>query len=169
MKRRQLTIFLDQTESIPIESIRRKFNPRQYELIKSHITLCREDEIEDLVRIHNKLENIEMDEFELRTNGLKRFSEEKGVLITVIDKKGKFRKLRELILKNGDSLPREHESHITLMHPRNSTCDDDTFKQIQKIELPKSLSIKKISLIEQELGEKWTTLREYGLKRKNES
>jgi len=48
MKRKQITIFLDETEAIPIEAIRKRFNPRQYKLIKSHITLCREDEIEDL-------------------------------------------------------------------------------------------------------------------------
>ncbi len=110
-----------------------------------------------------------MFEFELITNGLKRFSDEKGVLIAVKDEEGNFRKLRELILKNRGSMPREHKAHITLMHPRNSTCDDDKFKEIQKMGLPTNLSIKKISLIEQEFGKKWTTLQEYNLKKKKES
>jgi len=166
MKRKQLTIFLDKTEAIPIESIRQKFNLKQYQLIKSHITICREDEIEDLQRIQNNLENIQKVEFELQTHGLKRFSEDKGVLISLKDEKREFRKLRELILKNGKSIPREQKAHITLMHPRNSTCDDEKFEEIKKTKIPKTLSIRKISLIEQEAGKKWKILKEYYLKRK---
>lgn len=169
MKRQQLTIFLDETEAISIESIRRKFNPRQYRLIKSHITLCREDEIEDFRLIESNLGKIDMEQFELKINGLKRFSEGKGVLITITDEKNQFRKLRELILQNKNSTPREHKAHITIMHPRNSICDDEKFRVIQKFELPKKLSVKKISFIEQEIGKEWRTLNEYELKRKNES
>lgn len=169
MKRKQLTLFLDEIESIPIESIRKKFNPKQYELIKSHITLCREDEIEDLKRVQYNLENMEMNEFELSTNGVKRFYENKGVLIAVKDEKKIFRKLRELILQNKNSIPREHKPHITLMHPRNSTCTDKIFGEIQKYDLPKKIRIKKISLIEQELGSKWSTIKEYKLKNRNGS
>jgi len=55
------------------------------------------------------------------------------------------------------------------MQSRNSACDDMKFKEIQKFEFPKKLSIIKISLIEQEIGEEWKTLKEYELKNKNES
>lgn len=169
MKRKQLTIFLDEVESIPIELIRRKFNPRQYGLIKSHITLCREDEIEELINIQINLEKIDFHQFELRTNGVRRFSRGKGVFIPVKDEENKFRELRKLVLENICNEPREHEPHITLMHPRNSTCNDEKFKEIEQIQLPKILSVKKISLIEQEIGKKWRTLKEYRLKKKNES
>lgn len=169
MKRKQLTIFLDKIESEPIESIRRKFNPKQFELIKSHITLCREDEIEELSRIQKNLENIDLYEFKLHTNGLIRFSEKKGLLISINDKEGKFCRLREIILKNGNDIPREHKAHITLMHPRNSICNDENFDEIRKVKMPKIISIRKISLIEQELGKEWKTLKEYELKKKNDS
>ena len=43
--RRQATLFLRHRESV--ESIRRQFNPAQAELISAHVTLCREDEVED--------------------------------------------------------------------------------------------------------------------------
>ena len=168
MKRKQLTIFLEEKESEIIETIRKKYNPRQYELIKSHITLCREDEIEDLKRIQSNLENLDVEKFELPTNGLRRFSEGKGVLISIIDEEQKIRKVRELVLQNEELKPRKHISHITLMHPRNSICDDTKFKEIQNFELPKKLSISKISLIEQEIGKKWITLKEYELKNKIE-
>ncbi|MEM6319886.1 MAG: 2'-5' RNA ligase family protein [Bacteroidota bacterium] len=165
MKRKQLTLFLEESESTVIESIRKRFNPRQYELIKSHITLCREDEIEDLERIQGNLERLEMDAFELSINEVKRFSKGKGVFIAIADREKQFRKLRKIILQDGHSLPRAHEAHITLMHPRNSTCTDDLFREIQKYELPKKLTIRKISLIEQEMGKKWHTLMEYELKK----
>ncbi|NMR33228.1 hypothetical protein HIO71_03290 [Chryseobacterium aquaticum] len=47
--RRQLTLFLDDHYSTEIETIRRKYNPVQYKSIKSHVTLCREDELENMV------------------------------------------------------------------------------------------------------------------------
>ncbi|MDT0559552.1 2'-5' RNA ligase family protein [Ichthyenterobacterium sp. W332] len=169
MKRKQLTLFLDEKESKIIETVRKKYNPRQYELIKSHITLCREDEIEDIRHIKRNLENLDVYKFVLLTNGLIRFSGGKGLLISIIDKEQKFQKLRELVLQNEVSNPREHIAHITIMHPRNSICDDTKFKEIQNFELPKKLGISKISLIEQEIGKEWKTLKAYELKYKNES
>ena len=67
MKRKQLTLFLEEKECKIIETIRKKYNPRQYELIKSHITLCREDEIEDIKHIKRNLENLDVHKFELTT------------------------------------------------------------------------------------------------------
>ena len=168
MKRKQLTLFLEETEATPIEAIRQQFNPIQYALIKSHITLCREDELEAWSRIQYQLQHMEKFEFELQTNGLKRFSEGKGLLIAVKDKEKKFHDLRAFLLKNGNLTPRAHKAHITLMHPRNSTCTDEKFVAIQKIGLPDRLSIKKISLIEQEIGKEWRILKEYNLKKKGE-
>ena len=46
--RRQLTLFVKKEDAETIEQIRQAFNPRQFELIKSHVTLCREDEIQNL-------------------------------------------------------------------------------------------------------------------------
>lgn len=164
MKRKQLTLFLEASESAAIEAIREQFNPKQFALIKSHITLCREDEIEDLDRILNNLAQMEVEEFELSVKGLKRFSEGRGVFIAIADDKKAFRQLRARVLQYGKATPREHQAHITLMHPRNSTCDDEKFKAIQQFELPEKLSIKKVCLIEQEMGQVWRTLQEYRLK-----
>ena len=49
--RRQLTLFVGEKDAITIEQIRQKFNPLQFKLIKSHVTLCREDEIENLEQV----------------------------------------------------------------------------------------------------------------------
>ena len=42
-RRIQLTLFIEENEAETIEQIRKEFNPEQYELIKAHVTLCRED------------------------------------------------------------------------------------------------------------------------------
>ncbi len=161
MKRKQLTIFLDQTEAKAIEQIRQVFNPAQYRLIKAHITLCREDEIENLEHVLRNLRQLKMRQFELTTRPPQRFWEGKGVFIPIDDSKGLFQKLRARILQNGITSLRTHEAHITLMHPRNSTCDDAKFEAIQKVNIPEQLTIAKISLIEQEMGEVWEVLDEF--------
>ena len=124
MKRKQLTLFLDEDEAQSIESIRQRFNPKQYKLIKSHITLCREDEIEKLENITKALDDLRTEKFELQTGGLRRFANGKGLLIDIKDEDQKFQQLREMILQKEEGKARAHQAHITLMHPRNSTCDD---------------------------------------------
>ena len=57
----------------------------------------------------------------------------------------------------------KHEHHITLMHPRNSICTDEIFKNIQETDLPSSLTFDNISLIEQVDGGEWQTLKVYKL------
>ena len=49
--RRQLTLFVEQKDAETIEKVRQEFNPKQFELIKSHVTLCREDEIQNLEQV----------------------------------------------------------------------------------------------------------------------
>ena len=166
--RKQLTLFFEE-ESDSIEKIREMFNPEQHKIIRSHITLCREDEIEEIETILYNLENLKTEYFELELSGLKRFSEGKGVLITIIDTKNYFKNLRGLILKNTASEPREHKPHITLMHPRNSTCNDLIFEEIRKSEFPKKINITRITLIEQKIGEVWNVLNEYKLNNKKKS
>ena len=150
--RRQLTLFIPPEHSVIIEEIRKKYNPEQYQLIKSHITLCREDELENIDLIKQNLSSQEFNSITLSLEPVKRFSEGKGVLIPVADSKDEFQNLRREILKGVIDNPRLHEPHITLMHPRNSTCTDDIFEEILKIQLPAAVSFYKISLIEQRNG-----------------
>lgn len=164
MKRRQLTLFLEATEAEPIENVRRSYNQAQFQLIKSHITLCREDEIEAFHTVEANLSKLSMGRFVLKTGPLRRFGEGKGVLLSVVDEEGRFQELRKQVLKIGDANPRQHDAHITLMHPRNSSCNDAIFAAIQQVSFPQQVTIAKISLIEQEIGQKWNVLQEYSLK-----
>ena len=166
--RKQLTLFLDAAEADSIERIRAKFNPAQFKIIRSHITLCREHEIEALETVLNNLDNLKTEQFELGLDELIRFSEGKGVLIKVKDKQNHFQKLRAAVLKNTTPEPGIHTPHITLMHPRNSSCNDSIFEEIKEIGIPEKLRITSITLIEQEIGKKWKVLKEYKLKTKSE-
>lgn len=161
--RRQLTLFLNEQESDAIESIRQRFNPVQYQLINSHITLCREDEITDWAAVQQNLETLPVAAFTLATSPAERFSAGKGVYIPIKDETQQFQRLREVVLHQVMAMPRAHEPHITLMHPRNSTCTDAIFAALQAMPIPSTLSITHISVIEQEIGKAWQTLADYPL------
>lgn len=162
-KRRQLTLFLSEIDSSEIEKCREKYNLEQFKLIKAHITLCREDEIEQLEKIKANLNKICFKSFDLEFGKPILFSENKGVLIPVVRNEVVFQNLRVEILNGIIKLPRSQKPHITLMHPRNSTCNNEIFETIVNLKLPTKLRFSKISLIEQTFGRSWEILEEYKL------
>ncbi len=56
--RRQLTLFVDPKVADNIERVRKTFNPIQFNLIKSHVTLCRENELQDLEVVISNLDKL---------------------------------------------------------------------------------------------------------------
>jgi 2'-5' RNA ligase len=158
--RRQLTLFISpQNENI--ERIRETFNPLQFNLIAAHVTLCREDEIEDMEKVVSNINTIQLNAaLQIDFSAAVRFEEGKGVMIPASGENRAFNNLRKSILNFGIA-PRNHKPHITLMHPRNATCTDTIFEEIQKIKLPTTLYFDKIFLIEQKLGGKWEILKEF--------
>lgn len=161
--RRQLTLFVDEKQSAAIESIRQKFNPQQYRLIKAHVTLCREDEIEPIEIVLHNLSKQLLPAIAICFNAPTRFSDGKGVFLPAMDDSHSFKTLRNLLLQGITAAPRSQKPHITLMHPRNSTCTDDIFQQIAKTILPNMITFEKISLIEQVEQEPWKIIREFDL------
>jgi 2'-5' RNA ligase superfamily len=162
-KRLQLTLFVEAPESEVLEAIRRKFNSVQYALIKSHITLCRESELEMLEAVLANLENTKLPRLCLEFERPVRFSDRKGVLLPATGGREDFQKLRNAILKGVLENPGTPEPHLTLMHPRNSTCTDEMFEAIEKCDFPAKITFRKISLIEQVNGGKWGVLKEFDL------
>ncbi len=166
-KRTQLTLFVDQQLSAPIERIRLEFNPVQFALINSHVTLCRENELEDLERVMLNLKNLKQGCITIELGNPIRFLEGKGVMLPAIGDYAAFQKLRKNILHGLIENPRNSEPHITLLHPRNATCTDEIFEQIRQTDFPRSIDFCKISLIEQKLGKAWRVLEEFNLSPKN--
>ena len=60
MVRQQLTLFLKDKQEI-IEEIRATYNPKQHDLIAAHITLCREEELENIESILKNLGSIKFE------------------------------------------------------------------------------------------------------------
>lgn len=164
--RRQLTLFVDPKDAEIIEQVRQELNPRQFRLIKSHVTLCREDEIENLEQVISNLHSLTQKEIFIAFGEATRFDNGKGLLLPAITDNIDFQDLRRQVLIGLNGNPRKHEAHITLMHPRNSTCTDAIFHHIKRLSLPKKLSFKKISLIEQEDGGQWNILQEFELRKR---
>lgn len=160
--RRQLTLFL-QDNFETIEKIRLKFNPKQFELIKAHVTLCREDEIENLDKILNNLSSLNGQEITIRFENPTRFDNGKGVFLKAHSDLKEFENLRKKILQNIIEKPREQIPHITLMHPRNSTCNDEIFDQINQEIFPSTITFTKISLIEKRNDDEWKVLKNFSL------
>lgn len=167
--RRQLTLFLQPQQAGIIEKVRLRFNPAQSELIKSHVTLCREDELENIDKVIKNLSELDHSKVRIELGEIQRFSDGKGVFLPGIDKYKEFENLRKLILNGILSNPRIQQPHVTLMHPRNSTCTDEIFLQIKQNEFPVSLEFDRISLIEQNIGGKWKILEEFGLIRRGKA
>ncbi len=158
----QLTLFIPESDSEVIEQIRSVYNPEQYALIRSHVTLCREDELEQIEQVLLNLENLSGC-FTIAFGDVIRFSEGRGVLIPALENNEAFQQLRAKVLHGIIEQPRIHNPHITLMHPRNATCTDEIFDLIQKRIFPRTITFRKISLIEQENGMKWNILKEFDL------
>ncbi|MEZ4685975.1 MAG: 2'-5' RNA ligase family protein [Bacteroidia bacterium] len=164
--RKQLTLFINEPNG-SIEKIRAKFNPVQYNLIKAHITLCREDEIEPIGEIIQRIKSISLERpIRIELGKAERFADGKGVYISSLGNNKEFEELRKLVLGQRE-LKKEQVPHITLMHPRNSTCTDPIFEQIKNYDFPSELQFEKVSLIEQIHGGKWHILQEFEILQKN--
>lgn len=159
--RLQLTLFVSHQNQV-IEKIRAKYNPVQFDLIAAHVTLCREHELVPMDRIieniHTLVNHLPI---KIEFGPPARFNNGKGVLIPAKKINREFYELRRLILNGTDQLPTAQQPHITLMHPRNSTCTDDVFNEIKNNTLPTQLTFNTISLIEQKNGGRWTVLEEF--------
>ncbi len=158
--RRQLTLFLPHDVSATIEKIRSQYNPVQYRLIRAHVTLCREDEIEDLAQVLSNIRSLDERSVSIRFERPTRFEDGRGVYLPSYDTEA-FDRLRARVLRDVIGAPRKHTPHITLMHPRNSTCDDVIFELICNEEFPRCITFPEISLIEQKNAETWDVLETY--------
>ena len=161
--RRQLTLFVPKTDAVEIERIRKKFNSRQQLLIHSHVTLCREHEIENIEKVLDNLENVKMSKIAVQFGQVTRFENNKGVLLRASGDNAPFHQLREKVLNTSFKCGCGYEPHITLLHPGNSTCTDEIFEEIELVKLPTYLTFDTVSLIKQIDKGQWQILKTFKL------
>ena len=156
-----MTLFISDQNGM-IEKIRAAFNPEQFNLIPAHITLCREDEIEPLEKVLKNLGSIILPgPLRIEFGPVERFEDGKGVLLPGLIGNPGFDDLRKAVLTGIIDIPRNHRPHITLMHPRNSCCTDEIFRQIRVVALPIVLNFDTVSLIEQEQWGPWKVVEHF--------
>jgi 2'-5' RNA ligase len=156
--RKQLTLFVTEDMAKVIENVRRQYNPFQYDLIKSHVTLCREDELDQLDKVLNNIDKIKNFNCTLTFGKPVRVENGKGVLLPAIGDLSSFHLLRKEALKDIIEKPRLSNPHITLLHPRNGTCTNEIFEDILNLDFPSSICFDNIHLIEQCNGGTWQSL-----------
>ena len=149
--RRQASMYLSNVPEI--EDLRMRLNPVQAQLIPAHVTLCREDEVDDWsvleARIHDLLP--------IRiTLGFGRPVRD-GDFVFLQAESGcePFDDLRNRLVGDGIQKPRKQTPHVTIIHPRNGTCTDAVFEEIFQRIQPFTVTLCEISLIEQTNGGPW--------------
>lgn len=151
--RRQATLFVPPPFDAAIESIRSRFNPAQFRLIRAHVTLCREDEVMDWELFADQISRLEEIEISLSFGMPAR----DGNLVTLppMGPTESFDAFRRIVLNGQSNSIRKHNPHITLVHPRNGICTDRIFEEIGREVSPFSVTFRSVTLIEQVDGGEW--------------
>lgn len=152
--RRQLSLFLSGPERALVDAVRRQFDPHQHSIIPAHITLCRDEETDMLVRAGLPLRVPGPVDVQLALGPPLRRSDG-CVLLPVQGSTMSFDTLRQQLLGTqcGTLVP-----HITLMHPRNVASTEDDLARIRALPLPVALRLTELLLIEQRDGAAWHIL-----------
>lgn len=157
MNRRQATLFL--TGLPAIENIRERFNPAQARLIATHVTLIREHEVDDWRVLAERARKFSLPEIALQFGGPRL---ENGLLyLPCVGGTTEFHGLRADLLDSPAAC--QHSPHITLIHPRNGTCSDESFDAISASLEPFEHVFSEIAFIEQRNGGAWQTLETFRL------
>jgi len=160
--RRQLSLFVPVAEGAQLEKVRHELDPVQAALIPAHVTLCREDEIDQLSvsEIKARLQRSAAKPLTL-SFGSPVIFQGHGLLLPCVAGEREFHELRTHLL--GTTAIRRHAPHITLAHPRNPASTNRTLSDV--IGLPYTLSYRFVAItsIEQVGGANWRVLREFML------
>ena len=151
--RRQATLYLQPPASERIEALRARFNPVQFALIRAHVTLCREDEVNDWKDLAARLEALVKIHVPLTFGAPVR--EADLVTLPAIGPTEEFDELRGSLLSVEGVPARKHKPHITLVHPRNGSCSDADFATIRAECHPFTMTFRVVTIIEQVEGGRW--------------
>ena len=155
MNRRQASLYL--TDLPQVESLRLRYNPVQARLIPAHVTLCREDEVSDWDAFRVRLESLCPFRITLEFGSPLRDND--LVFLPVRSGFDDFQEFRRALLPIE---PREHNPHVTIIHPRNGTCTDEIFAQISATIQPLQVTFREVMLIEQDNGGTWNLVARVG-------
>jgi hypothetical protein len=159
--RTQLSMYVPLDAARDLESVRRVVDPVQSSLIPVHLTLCREDELDDLASIRARLRTAPFGPLTLRF-GKPVSSLGHGVFLVCIEGEDRFRALRKYVLAS--SRVREQKPHITLAHPRNPRYRGDALNVASTLPDASEITFPSVSLIEQDGNLPWRVVETYELR-----
>jgi 2'-5' RNA ligase len=153
-------MYVPENAAKAIEEVRKTVDPIQSRLIPAHITLCREDELDDLSKLHDRLSSIPFKPLTLRFGRPEIFSGH-GLLLNCIEGADEFRLLREYLLDLKNI--RDQTPHITLAHPRNPKSANNLVSAAAVLHDVITINFPAIYLIEQTASEPWRILARHNL------
>ena len=153
----QLTLFLSGPAAERVEAVRRVLDPVQFKLIPAHVTLCREDELEELrpLLLQRRLKASGIGPLNLVFGPAEEFSTH-GVLLPCISGEEEFRALREAVL--GTTVMRSQQPHITLAHPRNPKAPGNNPTAAAALGSGLKARLASVCRVQQDGGEPWQVL-----------
>jgi 2'-5' RNA ligase superfamily len=161
--RKQLSMYVPSPDGIQLELVREALDPVQAGLIPAHVTLCREDEIDQL--------STSEIEATLRSSALRPVTlcfgrpvifQGHGVLLPCVAGEQAFHQLRTHVL--GTTAIRRHAPHITLAHPRNPPSSKSSLADAMGLPDNLSYTFAKIAYIEQIGAAPWRVLQGFTLR-----
>jgi 2'-5' RNA ligase len=158
--RKQLSMYVPENAAKAIEEVRKTVDPIQSALIPAHITLCREDELDDLSKLHDRLSSIPFKPLTLRFGKPEIFSG-RGLLLNCVEGADDFRLLREYLLDSKNI--KNQMPHITLAHPRNPKSAGNLLSAAAALPDVITINFPAIYLIEQKAIAPWRILARYHL------
>lgn len=150
--RDQLSLFVEGIAGERLDALRREMDPVQAGLIPTHVTLCREDELDGLTpallaeRLGGALPLV------LSFGPPERFSGH-GVLLPCTAGQADLDALRRRVLGRDDV--RHQAAHITLAHPRNPRAPGNRLPSLGE---PLTLTLRSVRWIRQHGAGPWQTV-----------
>lgn len=159
--RKQLSMYVPPAAAVKIEAVRRVADPIQSGLIPAHVTLCREDELDDLESVRARLCRPSFGPLALRFGRPVAFSGH-GILLECVGGEEQFRALREYLLASSNI--RDQPPHITLAHPRNPKSSGNLLSNASALPQVIEVTFPSVCLIAQEGNNPWQLLENYELR-----
>ena len=131
-----------------IEAVRALVDPVQHRLIPAHVTLCREEDLDEVDTVRARLEALRFAPVVLRFGAAVAFSSH-GWLLPCLDGEDAFAALRARVIGTERAL-RVQVPHLTLAHPRNAKAIGNTPTNATQLPAPLALGFATIALIEQD-------------------
>jgi hypothetical protein len=158
----QLSLFVPPSSAERLEQARHLLDPVQAKLIPAHVTLCREDELQDidLATLGSIVASPGAGPICLKFGGPEVFQGH-GVLLPCIEGEEGFHEARCRIL--GSRRARRHAPHITLAHPRNPRSPQNSPANFGAIQAGLVITFAEIQHILQEAAMPWQVIATHAL------